>query len=310
MSNVERRFKKKIINGVWRAMGQSYKRGAEPMTEETFAGLGVQVTEKELAYFNQQIQGMRHFEDKATVEFARLDPEFRDMWEASDRTHTALIIRDDVGPKVVDHSSSFNPMFDDFNDALRAARKAGVEENEAIEAYARQLGASLGFELNGSELAQVFDLVNSFKGIRVNPALQALGSNSVLRLRRLGANARLVVEEMADGSVKFDTKMDWNDLGIMNEKFTAIFNHYLPDDYQITDIIETNPAIILEHWVTNMANAQAEKVMNHFMIRSGLFTKPETRLALIDTAFNRYASNGAMADLHDVARASTRWSVS
>ena len=112
----------------------------------TLAELAADLSPADVKYFNEQIKGLRHFEDTATEEFARLDPEFRDMWEASDRTHTALIIREEVGRRVVDHSSAFDVMYTDFTerDALNQAHDLAKHQaqrlrDDAVAQFGREL---------------------------------------------------------------------------------------------------------------------------------------------------------------------------
>ena len=287
---------------LFRYLGEAHIQGGKAdVVLNGLEELGITATQQQKDDLTRTVTLMRKLQEMGDKAYGEVDPKFKAMLDNSNRTYTPLRVLDQVDKRVRNNRGAFDRLIHGWREFLEDPDNAKLGPDDAIAAYARLLGNDVGIpDLSASDFALFIDFINGFKDIRIDTGLQALGSSDVLRMRRLGATARVIEEVVtqADGTKvkQLRTVQDWNDLGAMNTKFTRLLNEFLPDGQKVDDVFETNPALLVEHWYSSIHSAVSERLLTNFMWKSKLLKDADEKLTLTHLVLNRMASNDVVRD--------------
>lgn len=275
---------------------KAYGQGAEDITAETFADIpNFSIDENAVAAIDQRVKTIWKLQEAGSHAYARFDAEFKKMWENSNRTHVSMVVHPEVGEAILANRGSFDTLFDELDAWVSDPKRAKQSMSDRIYSFAEDLGARNGMELSDNEFIQFYDFINGYKAVKQSPGLQALGESAVVRLRKSGASAYLQLEKQGSGW-KLRTVQDWTELAELNSKYTKLLNAYLPSHAQLGDVIETNPAAILEHWMAQIHSAVSERMMTKLMYDSGVIVDPKIKALNLDEWLLRQVRTGATED--------------
>ena len=288
---------------VMRRILTAYGQGAQDITAETFSDIPkIKLDQEAIDSIDKSVKYTWKLQEAGSDAYARFDPVFKAMYENSDRTYTALKIAEGVEKKIEVHREAFDDVIDEFNKFVTDPRNAKKADSQKLTEFVEYLGAKHGItDMSDNDFVQFWDFINSVKAIKSGPGMQALGESAVVRLRKLGTTARVQGFLDEDGVWKLKVVEDWNELAGMNSKLTKLINAYLPAQDQIIDVFETNPANLIEHWMSQIHSAVSERLLSKFMFDSRIAKDPQIKMFHLDEWMNRQARTGATEDSFEMA---------